>query len=349
MEEHKFWKFDSELGWRGTENASGTFTNGYFKALVNLDSHGNRMNSPSGTFKEEFTNVFMIGDSTTASHEVNDDETIPANLERLWREEGRSINVINLGVRGYGTDQAVKRALNLMDEYNPSTILYHFTSNDLDDNNTIKRIGRVYGKNVFIREGAGGAFVERFRAVPQWERSHFAYVDFDETCRPFIHEGDSYFREHLFSGKLRDLAEYSITLRKLSSLVYNHWLQMELQRMDRQAETSIRCSAYYFAQIRFLIEQLRVKSVKRIFVSGFFPPHIASIFETFTKEHLIDGFVDLSSPLIASNTNFADFRCPNDFHFCAGGNKWVAGILHQQFIPVITPSRATKKSVMKGK
>jgi lysophospholipase L1-like esterase len=71
--------------------------------------------------------VLAVGDSFTFGTDVLDQETWPAQLERLI---GRP--VINGGVGGYGLDQAVLRAEDLVARLHPSLLIVAFIPDDAD-------------------------------------------------------------------------------------------------------------------------------------------------------------------------------------------------------------------------
>ena len=102
--------FDAELGYipmpgyRGTANVWGT--------SVTIGEHGVRSNGtkPSPAFDRPL--LLAVGDSFVFGDQVSDEETWPALLERALHHR-----VINGGVFGYGIDQVVIRAEQLMDVY----------------------------------------------------------------------------------------------------------------------------------------------------------------------------------------------------------------------------------------
>src|SRR6185503_2752348 len=79
---------------------------------VTHNSQGNR--GPEAAFAKPsgVRRVVVIGDSQAWGYGVGDDETIPAQLQRLLNEAGGArYEVLNLGVGGYGTDQAFLKYL----------------------------------------------------------------------------------------------------------------------------------------------------------------------------------------------------------------------------------------------
>jgi lysophospholipase L1-like esterase len=77
------------------------------------------------------TRVLMLGDSLTFGYGVSDDETTSRRLETLVP----SLEVVNLGVQGYGTDQALLRFESEGLAFEPEIAVLNFClANDFRDN-----------------------------------------------------------------------------------------------------------------------------------------------------------------------------------------------------------------------
>jgi hypothetical protein len=187
-DEALFWKYSSSLGWDILPSSSGHFSNGFFDGLVSVDENGIRKNSKEGTFVPGYRNILFIGDSTTASFEVNDDQTVPAILERMLRAGGDQVNVLNLGIRGYGTDQSVLRAMAFAGKYPPSDIIYMYTDNDVLENNSLRKRNRKFGKGAYVRFRGSNDFVPVQYPVPDREPGYTGMVVLDRACHPVLHE-----------------------------------------------------------------------------------------------------------------------------------------------------------------
>ena len=187
-DESLFWRHSEELGWALSPGSSGRFTNGGFDGLVSTDEYGLRRNSVTGTYQPDYETILFLGDSTVASLEVDDEETVPAVLERRLRAQGRKVNVINLGVRGYGTDQSFLSARLHAARLRPVEIIYMYVGNDMYENNTVKSPHRRFGKGVFIRPETATSFSPVGFPVPVRDPAYGSLVVFDEACRPVIHE-----------------------------------------------------------------------------------------------------------------------------------------------------------------
>ncbi len=185
-QEDLFWRNDPVVGWSRFPDCSGTFSNGFFRGVVRCDSEGNRLNGALDTRVEDWPNLFFIGDSTTASLEVDGEYTVPALIEQELRRRGQRVNLMNLGVRGYGTDQAVRRAL-AMAHHRPVEVVYMFSENDIHDNNTLRSPYRRYGKGVYLEASRG--FVPYNYPVPLYPDDYFGSVLLDPAGQPHLHEG----------------------------------------------------------------------------------------------------------------------------------------------------------------
>ena len=93
-------RFDRELGWSyrpGSVSADGR------ESFNSLGARGRREYAPAPP--DGVTRVVSVGDSFTFGEQISDSETYQALLERRHR----SLEVLNFGVGGYGTDQALLR------------------------------------------------------------------------------------------------------------------------------------------------------------------------------------------------------------------------------------------------
>jgi hypothetical protein len=361
--ESDLWQRDENLGWSHVPNASGHFTNGAFDGEVHFDSLGDRRNSAAGTFVEGQRTILFIGDSTTASLEVDDDETVPALLERRLREQGWRVNVVNLGVRGYGTDQSVAKALQIAEQMPPAEIIYMFTNNDVWDNNVLRQAGRRFGKGVYWRPEAQSEFIPWNYPVPEYAEDGFGFVLFDEECRPRIQSGS--FRRQarpLDSGR-RVVSDWLYLARTVGFI--RHRLQSRavesidpyqmITGPDRTTWSDdfslaytdagtvrARCASYFDDQLRFLLGRLRaIRGLERLTVVHFpdwsvnrcrqagRPAPSVEAFEAMVRERLLDGYLDLTEALEQQGTPPLDLRCPYDNHFCEEGNVWVAAQILQ--------------------
>lgn len=128
-------KYDEQLGWLSKEGISGDESSSMRITTLEggIRSNGNdaiRQNAPGQR------PILAVGDSYTFGYEVRDEETWPAILESLT---GRQ--VINGGGFAYGMDQSLLRARQLIDRYQPDTLIYSFIPNDIWRNQISARSG----------------------------------------------------------------------------------------------------------------------------------------------------------------------------------------------------------------
>jgi len=109
-------QFDPLLGWVPRAN--------YASREHNTLEHGVRRNGSERSVRPG--HILAVGDSFTEGWDVDDDEAWPAQLEVL-----SGIPVVNAGVGGYGTDQIVLRAEQLLPVVRPHTLIVGMLSFDI--------------------------------------------------------------------------------------------------------------------------------------------------------------------------------------------------------------------------
>lgn len=149
------WRPHPLYGWHHEPGSRDLFVKLAFTQPIEINSKGLRereipYEKAPGTFR-----VLVIGDSSVASFEVPPEATYPRLVEEALRARGVDVEIVNAGVRGWGTDQAL---LFLEEEglrYAPDLVLYKWTVNDREDNATIHRPFRRYGKPWFDVDASG--------------------------------------------------------------------------------------------------------------------------------------------------------------------------------------------------
>jgi lysophospholipase L1-like esterase len=155
-----FWRHDDRLGWSLEPGARGHYVGPRpfpveFDSEISINSLGLRGPEPSPRRPDELR-VLFLGDSVVAGFEVEEPETFVARLERALRGrfEG-GVTAINGGVRGYGTDQSLlwfrQRGVALA----PDLVVLVFAANDFEDNVTLHRARRPFGKGGFALRPSG--------------------------------------------------------------------------------------------------------------------------------------------------------------------------------------------------
>lgn len=78
--------------------------------------------------------IVVTGDSVVFGHGVSDEQAFPRQLELLYAAEGRPVEVLNAGVKGYGTDQSFKYFQRRLRELRPDVLVFALNPNDVADN-----------------------------------------------------------------------------------------------------------------------------------------------------------------------------------------------------------------------
>jgi lysophospholipase L1-like esterase len=146
-----FWQRDELLGWSHEPNAQGTYVGPRpwpveFEALVEINSLGLRgpeiAELPANGYR-----VLFLGDSLVAGFEVPYEESFEALLEaELGRMFDFPVQVINGGVRGYGTDQSYLYYRERGRRLRPDLVVFVHGGNDAADNITLHRMRRTFSK-----------------------------------------------------------------------------------------------------------------------------------------------------------------------------------------------------------
>jgi hypothetical protein len=155
-----FWQHDPLLGWSHEPGAKDVYRGPrpfpiQFSAPVQINSLGLRgpevLPVPPGGQR-----VMLLGDSMVAGFEVPEEQHTRSLLEHgLTAKLARPIQVINGGVRGYGTDQTWMFYKERGQRLKPDVVVFVHSENDLEDNTTLHRPRRPFGKPAFVLQPDG--------------------------------------------------------------------------------------------------------------------------------------------------------------------------------------------------
>jgi lysophospholipase L1-like esterase len=113
-----FWHTTVDGSWEFLTNASG------FRNTEDFDYE-----KPEGILR-----VISLGDSHTQGYEVRQEHTYSAVIERFLERQGYNVQVINTGVSGFGTAEALIFLENEGIKYRPDAVVLGFYANDFEDN-----------------------------------------------------------------------------------------------------------------------------------------------------------------------------------------------------------------------
>jgi len=161
------YRYDPELGWFPKTNDRLTYT-----GTRTIHIAHNAMGFRDKEHAEEKTRprIVFVGDSFVWGYDVE----VGERFTEFLQEELGSIEVLNLGVSGYGTDQCYLLLQKFFDYYRPDAVVYMFSETDLQDN-AVNFNYRAYYKPYFVLTKAGlelrGVPVPRSSIWTRWVRS----------------------------------------------------------------------------------------------------------------------------------------------------------------------------------
>jgi lysophospholipase L1-like esterase len=151
--------YDPVLGWKMRPDAAVVFSNpnDRIRTRIRTNSRGLRDDEHAYEKKESIVRICLVGNSAIAGFEVDKKYLLGTRLGRLLNAGSPSprFEVINFGVRGYGTDQSYLTMKSEVARYGPDMIIYVFSGNDYNDNITVRNPNRKYGKSYFNVDSCG--------------------------------------------------------------------------------------------------------------------------------------------------------------------------------------------------
>lgn len=146
------WQYDPLLGWSHIPDSEADYIGPRpwpveFSTHIDINSIGLR--GPEITAKKGLR-VLVLGDSITAGFEVPFNKTYSARLQDILNKQlNTPVQVINAGVRGYGTDQSYLYYKEKGKNLDADLVLFLHVSNDPLNNITLHRMRRPFGKPAF--------------------------------------------------------------------------------------------------------------------------------------------------------------------------------------------------------
>jgi lysophospholipase L1-like esterase len=149
-ERGKFCRYDPLLAWSGIPNASGTleWADARFGVRQNALGFRGPLYGPTTGARR----VAVLGDSFVWGFGVEDEEVFPRVMERLSRAP---LEMVNLGVSGYGTDQEYLLWSSLGHRFHARDVLLVVTiTNDIFDDQAAERYGYAKPRFTLRRDGS---------------------------------------------------------------------------------------------------------------------------------------------------------------------------------------------------
>ncbi len=149
------------LGWSYIPGRSVTqsFGSDNRPVIMHFNDIGARVGEPGRRFDSTTPTVVFVGDSFTFGHGVTYEESFVGQFERTV---GSGYQVVNLGVQGYGTDQALLALERHMKDFDTKVVVYtflqeHVRRNDNADRRLLYRDAQFLGTKprfAVTRDGA---------------------------------------------------------------------------------------------------------------------------------------------------------------------------------------------------
>jgi hypothetical protein len=171
-DQKSLWAHDSRLGWINHPGHVGTFDNGFFRVQVEINSKGLRGAEVGYQKPQGLKRILVVGDSFAWGFGVEQDEIFSTRLEAALPDT----EVINAGVSGYSTDQALLWLQQEGKRYSPDVVIYLLSGND-DIMNSMQLAYWVYYKPSFQLDRLGDLVLQ---GVPVPEAS------FENRARHFL-------------------------------------------------------------------------------------------------------------------------------------------------------------------
>lgn len=125
-----FGSFDPQLGW--SYNPSTSYYGVYNGIEHHFDDHGNRVKLANWKTSLNSPKIVFVGDSVTFGTGLTFEDSFVGQFERVFNQKYKTnIEVINLGVQGYGTDQSLIKLQQQIAELKPVAVVYTFIPDHL--------------------------------------------------------------------------------------------------------------------------------------------------------------------------------------------------------------------------
>lgn len=131
-------RFDPDLGWSYVPDRSTAieFGDAHRKVTLNFNTIGSRVPSPGTEHDPQAPTLILVGGSFTMGHGVEYEESLAGQLESI---PGLNLQVVNLGVQAYGTDQSLIMLRRHLDAFDTRAVVYGFICDHVKRNSVADR------------------------------------------------------------------------------------------------------------------------------------------------------------------------------------------------------------------
>lgn len=319
--EGKFLEYDPLLGWRNKANTQGMHRIAESTSNVKINSKGVRdaeyeYSKGSGTFR-----ILVFGDSMTWGYGVEAEERYTNVLENKL---DNNVEVINMGVPGYGTDQEYLLLKEEGIKYSPNLVIFDFDiyTDACDVSNTVRY--RYYSKPKFNLVGDELILTN----VP---------VPLSPNLYQKVNRLLSGLRSYVF---IRDCILSIDFIREVLSGAVQYQSNTKCEGSNQKSEDVMHLITKIISEVNNFIKSNNGKLVVVII------PNKGQVYEegsTFQNDFLKEfgnkqniKIIDLSPEFKESTKKGNDLYFKKDLHLNKNGHKLAAEIIYKELINDIT-------------
>jgi peptidoglycan/xylan/chitin deacetylase (PgdA/CDA1 family) len=141
------YRHDAELGWFPKADNRVTYTG---SRTIHIAHNAMGFRDREHTLEKTRPRLVFVGDSFVWGYDVEAKERFTEQVQAAFD----TIEVLNLGVSGYGTDQSYLLLQKFWDDYDPNAVIYMFSETDVEDNAVNFNYGAYY-KPYYVLGEAG--------------------------------------------------------------------------------------------------------------------------------------------------------------------------------------------------
>ncbi len=174
---------DIYRGWAGKPNGKALLKEEGIHSEIKMNSGGFRDYERSKNKPENGLRIALLGDSYTEALQVKLEDTYGAIMEKKLQQcpvlKNRKVEVMNFGVSGYSTAQALMTLRHHVWDYQPDlVILAFYAGNDLSNNSP--NLEHDHLRPYFVYKDGQLVADMSFRNLKFWQRNRYAFsmVDF---------------------------------------------------------------------------------------------------------------------------------------------------------------------------
>jgi len=289
-----------------------TSIDGSWKFVINgqgfRDEKEYRHEKPSGRIR-----VLSVGDSHTEGFEVKQEQTFSEVIERFLKNKGVDAEVLNTGISGFSTAEAIVFIENEGVRYRPDVIVYGLFANDFEDN---------LKAGLFKLEG------ERLVIAKREHIPGVKVLDLVNSIAPMRWFSENSFLYNLALNTVWERAK-DILLRKAERVAQTEYAiaTEDVTEIKRRLMTTLLKRMYKFAKTRGI--KLIILDIPATSAKGQFRSSIPAGFKS-----IVEGSCDV---FIDSEKALGKYRYVTDIHL-QNGHRHISAFTHT-ILGVATGSR----------